>query len=118
MFLDISKFSQWPAWTEQEQDILLRVLSLFFTEMIRIVEDFGGVVEKNTGDGLMAYFVKDPGDTVAVQQRALSARMATSTSLTRGRVNFPRLTERCGCELRAFGPAMTGCRVFTRWPRC
>lgn len=75
MFLDISKFSQRPAWTEQEQNILLRVVSLFFTEMIRIVEDFGGVVEKNTGDGLMAYFVKDPGDTVSMQQRALSAAL-------------------------------------------
>ncbi len=75
MFLDISKFSQRPAWTEQEQDMLLRVLALFFTEMIRIVEDFGGVVEKNTGDGLMAYFVRDPGDTVPVQQRAMSAAL-------------------------------------------
>jgi adenylate cyclase len=75
MFLDISSFSQRPAWTDQEQEILLRILSLFFTEMIRVVEDFGGVVEKNTGDGLMAYFVKDAGDTVPVQQRALSAAL-------------------------------------------
>jgi adenylate cyclase len=75
MFLDISKFSQRPAWTEQEQEILLRILSLFFTEMIRIVEDFGGVVEKNTGDGFMAYFVKDGADTLPVQQRALSAAL-------------------------------------------
>jgi class 3 adenylate cyclase len=75
MFLDISKFSQRLGWTEQEQQILLRILSLFFTEMIRIVEDFGGVVEKNTGDGLMAYFAKGPDDTVSVQQRALSAAL-------------------------------------------
>jgi len=44
---------------------MLRVLNLFFTEMIRIVEDYGGAVEKNTGDGLMAYFedraADDPG---------------------------------------------------------
>lgn len=75
MFLDISQFSQRPGWTAQEQDVLLRVLSLFFTEMIRIVEDFGGVVEKNTGDGLMAYFVAEPGDTIPVQQRALHAAL-------------------------------------------
>lgn len=75
MFLDISKFSQRPAWTEEEQVVLLRVLSLFFTEMIRVVEDYGGVVEKNTGDGLMAYFVRHPEDTISVQQRALSAAL-------------------------------------------
>lgn len=75
MFLDISRFSQRPGWTEVEQETLLRILSLFFTEMIRIVEDFGGVVEKNTGDGLMAYFAKGTADIVPVQQRALSAAL-------------------------------------------
>lgn len=75
MFLDICKFSQRPAWTAEEQEMLLRILSLFFTEMIRIIEDYGGDVEKNTGDGLMAYFVRHPDDTVSVQQRALSAAL-------------------------------------------
>jgi class 3 adenylate cyclase len=42
--------------TLEEQDLTLRVLNLFFTEMIRIAEEFGGNVEKNTGDGLMIYF--------------------------------------------------------------
>lgn len=73
MFLDISRFSQRPGWTIQEQEQLLRILSLFFTEMIRIVEDFGGEVEKNTGDGLMAYFVKGTQDAVSAQQRAVEA---------------------------------------------
>src|SRR5260370_41133856 len=54
MFIDISKFSQRQSITANEQELMLRVLNLFFTEMIRIVEDYGGVVEKNTGDGLMA----------------------------------------------------------------
>lgn len=75
MFLDISKFSARPAWTEEEQQALLRILSLFFTEMIRIIEDYGGEVEKNTGDGLMAYFVRHPEDTVSVQQRAVAAAL-------------------------------------------
>jgi adenylate cyclase len=56
MFLDISGFSQRPSDDEAEQALLARVLNLFFTEMIRIAEDYGGTVEKNTGDGLMAYF--------------------------------------------------------------
>ena len=75
MFLDISKFSSRPSSTEQEQSTLLQILSLFFTEMIRIVEDYGGVVEKNTGDGLMAYFVRQPGNTVSPQQHAVAAAL-------------------------------------------
>ena len=73
MFLDICKFSSRPSWTETEQENLLQILSLFFTEMIRIVEDYGGTVEKNTGDGLMAYFTKNAADAVSSQQRAVAA---------------------------------------------
>jgi class 3 adenylate cyclase len=56
MFIDICGFSNRPMETLEEQDLTLRVLNLFFTEMIRIAEEFGGNVEKNTGDGLMIYF--------------------------------------------------------------
>lgn len=56
MFLDICGFSKRPSETPEEQDIMLRVLNLFFSEMVKIAEDYGGTVEKNTGDGLMAYF--------------------------------------------------------------
>ncbi len=56
MFIDICGFSNRPMETQEEQDLTLRVLNLFFTETIRIAEEFGGNVEKNTGDGLMIYF--------------------------------------------------------------
>src|SRR5262245_32205112 len=56
LFLDISGFSQRLSNTSEEQGLLLKGLNLFFTEMVRTVEDYGGTVEKNTGDGLMAYF--------------------------------------------------------------
>lgn len=75
LFLDICKFSTRPAWTETEQENLLRILSLFFSEMIRIVEDYGGVVEKNTGDGLMAYFTRRSNDGVAPQQLAVATAL-------------------------------------------
>lgn len=75
LFLDISKFSMRPSESAEEQDLLLRVLNLFFTEMIRIVEDHGGVVEKNTGDGLMAYFVADASWHGDVRKRALCAAL-------------------------------------------
>ena len=56
MFIDICDFSKRNLETAQEQGLMLKVLNLFFTEMIRICEEYGGNVEKNTGDGLMIYF--------------------------------------------------------------
>ena len=73
MFLDISRFSERPAGTADEQEMMLRVLNLFITEMIRIIEDYDGHVEKNTGDGLMAYFEERTGDApVNSTQRAVA----------------------------------------------
>jgi class 3 adenylate cyclase len=62
MFLDVCSFSGRPSETPVEQEMMLKVLNLFFTEMVKIAEEYGGVVEKNTGDGLMAYF-NDNGGT-------------------------------------------------------
>lgn len=75
MFLDISRFSSRASSTEEEQLNLLQILSLFFTEMIKVIEDYGGVVEKNTGDGLMAYFVRDSSSATSAQQNALAAAL-------------------------------------------
>lgn len=61
MFIDICDFSTRPMETMEEQDLILRVLNLYFTEMIRIAEDYGGNVEKNTGDGLLIYFNDNEG---------------------------------------------------------
>ena len=61
MFLDISSFSSRNMETAEEQDLTLRTLNLFFTELIRIAEEYGGNVEKNTGDGLMVYFKDNEG---------------------------------------------------------
>lgn len=61
MFLDICGFSNRKMSTLEEQDLTLRVLNLFFTEMIRIAEEYGGNVEKNTGDGLLIYFKDGDG---------------------------------------------------------
>lgn len=61
MFIDICGFSSRPSETEPEQRLMLAALNLFFSEMIRVAEDYGGTVEKNTGDGLMAYFEDNAG---------------------------------------------------------
>lgn len=75
MFLDICKFSSRPCEGADEQMAIMQILSLFFTEMITIIEDHGGVVEKNTGDGLMAYFARNDLPEVSIQQRALSCAL-------------------------------------------
>ena len=74
LFLDISGFTSRPSETPQEQDAQVRILSLFFSEMIRVISDYGGTVEKNTGDGVMAYFGRSagPGD---VKQRSVACAM-------------------------------------------
>lgn len=75
LFLDISAFSTRRSFTEEEQAINLRILSLFFSEMIKIAEDYGGVVEKNTGDGLFAYFEDSPMPSVPASQKAVAATL-------------------------------------------
>lgn len=75
-FLDICGFSNIPANTVDEQESLIRSLSLFFCEMIRIIEIYGGVVEKNTGDGLMAYFCNPIFGGKNVAQRCLACFMS------------------------------------------
>jgi len=61
MFIDICAFSSRRMETIPEQDLMLRVLNLFFTEMIRIAEEYARNVEKNTGDGLFIYFNDNEG---------------------------------------------------------
>lgn len=56
LFLDICGFSKWPQGDAQNQSSILSVFNIFMSEMMRLAEDFGGTVEKNTGDGLMAYY--------------------------------------------------------------
>ena len=51
------------------------MLSLFFSEMVKIAEDYGGVVEKNTGDGLFAYFEDGPLLSAPASQKAVAATL-------------------------------------------
>ena len=56
MFIDICQFSAWPSSNHSEQAAVLTRLNMFMGEMLHIVSDHEGCYEKNTGDGLMAYF--------------------------------------------------------------
>lgn len=75
LFLDICGFTQRPSETAEEQEEQVRVLSLFISEMIRVVGDYGGTVEKNTGDGLMAYFGQSSQSGDA-RQRSVACAMS------------------------------------------
>ncbi len=74
LFLDICGFSARPSETREEQELILRTLNVFLPEMIRIAEEYGGTIEKNTGDGLLAWFVNGYSErTGNGSERALKA---------------------------------------------
>lgn len=79
LFLDICKFTARPNNSAEEQEANLRAMTIFFGEMIKIIEDYGGTVEKNTGDGLMAYF-EDSGYSSNGETRAVAAAMMMNKS--------------------------------------
>jgi adenylate cyclase len=78
MFLDICRYSSWDSATHVEQEQVLRVMNAFMPQMARIAEIYEGTVEKNTGDGLMAYF---GGASSANGQEATGKAMATALSM-------------------------------------
>ena len=83
MFLDICGFSSRPSETEDEQSNNLKALNIFFTEMVRIAEDYGGTVEKNTGDGLMVYFEDGTISTESGSKQAVSCGLTMLRTASR-----------------------------------
>ena len=71
LFLDICGFSSRPNWLPEEQKVV--VMNIFMAEMLSIVNDFGGTYEKNTGDGLMAYFGEEEKTTPSRVKPAVEA---------------------------------------------
>ncbi|UHH25671.1 adenylate/guanylate cyclase domain-containing protein [Halobacterium noricense] len=65
VFLDINSFSDYLF--DNSEDEALRMLNIFIPEVLDIIRDYGGVFEKNTGDGVLAYFGAGKSDTVAVR---------------------------------------------------
>lgn len=63
MFIDICGFSDWSSGSFADQEDVLAIFNIYFSEMVRIARDYGGEIEKNTGDGLLAYFDIQPGET-------------------------------------------------------
>jgi adenylate cyclase len=76
LFLDICGWSSRPSFLPHEQATNLQILNLFFTEMVRVAEDYGGEVEKNTGDGLLAYFPNGTRDDGPPARSPVLARIS------------------------------------------
>lgn len=87
MFIDICGFSSRGMETQNEQEVMLKALNLFFTEMIRISEEYGGNVEKNTGDGLMIYFNDNEGTPPEVGPKRAVACALTMFAATKELIN-------------------------------
>lgn len=64
VFIDVNDFTTYSG-SNSEKDVLF-MLNLFIPEIMEIVRDYDGHFEKNTGDGILAYFgVGDSYDTTS-----------------------------------------------------
>lgn len=64
VFIDINNFSNYSS-NNDEYDVLF-MLNLFIPEVMEIVRGMDGYFEKNTGDGILAYFgVGDKYETIS-----------------------------------------------------
>lgn len=82
IFIDICGFSARKMSSMAEQENALWMISMFFAEAVRIIEEYGGTVEKNTGDGLLAYI----GDQGGASGRGQSCDTALAALMTLRRV--------------------------------
>lgn len=72
VFLDINDFSKYILSNPDKE--VLYMLSLFIPEAMKLVREYDGYLEKNTGDGLFAYFGfgKEPEESIADALKYLS----------------------------------------------
>ncbi len=75
LFLDICGYSSWFNDSYESQKFVLAVMNIFMAEMMNIVRDRNGVFEKNTGDGLMAYFGCETNNPVECIKSAIEASL-------------------------------------------
>jgi len=73
LFLDICGFTERRATNHAEQKNVLMLMDIFMAEMMNIVMDHDGVFEKNTGDGLMAYFGTETSSDIESVHSAVEA---------------------------------------------
>lgn len=80
LFIDIVSFTE-RSQRGAHKDLLL-TLDLFLAEMTQIVTDWGGVIEKFTGDGLMAIFDTAYGDVSKMVKDAIDTATTMRYAIT------------------------------------
>jgi adenylate cyclase len=73
LFSDVRDFTTWSEGAAPE--VLVRDLNRYFTEMVRIVHEEGGVVDKFIGDGLMAIFGLDESEHASAKATRAACAM-------------------------------------------
>jgi class 3 adenylate cyclase len=79
LFSDIRGFTSWSEGIEPEA--LVADLNRYFTEMVAIVHEEGGVVDKFIGDGMMAVFGLVDPDGAALRATRAARRMIEAVDL-------------------------------------
>jgi adenylate cyclase len=71
MFFDFENFT--PATSHISQEDTLMILNVATTTVMRIVREWGGTVEKHTGDGVMAILGTETIETKIIAQQAIES---------------------------------------------
>ena len=79
VFIDIAGFIKYIR-NEDNQDVLC-ILNLFVPEVMELVRDYNGYFEKNTGNGILAYFGAGDEDT-DIAHTVLEYIASVKTTLT------------------------------------
>lgn len=82
LFVDIVSFTERSGY-ESPNDLLL-TLDIFLSEMAAIVTDYGGSIEKFTGDGLMAVF-----DTAGIDEYKMCKNVIDAATTMRYSITSP-----------------------------
>jgi class 3 adenylate cyclase len=88
VYVDIHRFTEYTS--EQDDKDVLFMLNLFIPEIIEIVRDLDGYFEKNTGDGILAYF--GAGETNSQKAHLVFEYLATVKYALANHVN-PKLEQ-------------------------
>ena len=107
VFIDINDFTEYTS-DNDERDVLF-MLNLFVPEIMEVVRDNDGYFEKNTGDGILAYF--GVGEEYAEISETILEYYATVKYLLANHVN-PELESRDIETISVSGGASIGANVY------
>ncbi len=105
-FSDIRSFTAMSEKMKPQE--VVQMLNAYFTDMVDIVHDTGGIVDKFIGDAIMAVWgtlKESKSDASNAVDAAVRMRRALRDFNTRHRGKFPKI--RIGCGLNS-GPVLSG----------